>query len=161
MQQDHPLHVPDAFSTEFFVLARHPSVRHDLTAPELVIKISHGLPGQLSEPDAKEDQAENEDQDQEGKEVPEDTSEENTTLPSVEKISGIVCNSGLSPDDLFKVAAEIIKHVVNPDTPQEQLIAYQKAIAELWPVQQDIQNEAEKHLANMKRAENSPNRLAA
>jgi len=105
--------------------------------------------------------AEDEDADEEGEDTSEDTSEESTSLPTVEEISATVCNSGLSHDDLFKVAIAIIQHVVNYDTPQDRLIAYQVAIAAVWPVQQDIQNEAEKHLENMKRAENSPNRLAA
>jgi hypothetical protein len=87
------------------------------------------------------EEPEGDEQDEGGEEVSEDTSEENT-LPSVETISATVCNSGLSPDDLFAVATEIIKHVVNDDTPQQQLIAYQSAIADLWPVREPLKKAA-------------------
>ena len=79
-------------------------------------------------------------QDEEREEVSEGTSEEDTALPSVEEISGTVCNSGLSPDDLFKVATEIIKHVLADEkTTQLQLIIYQKAIAAVWPTKPELQ----------------------
>jgi hypothetical protein len=83
---------------------------------------------------------EDEDTDEESEEVSEE--EETKPLPSVETISEVVCNSGLSEDDLIKVATAIIRHVVTDDTPQAKLVEYQAAIAEGWPMREPLREAA-------------------